>query len=332
MKKLLTIMLVVVMATAMISCADEGVIVWDYMNLDSPAHPAIAFLNEWSNEIYERTDGRFRINIRVGGELPFTTSEYIEVVSNGLVEMAGAMITAVAPSLRAGSLPALPFMITNTESFHAVMNVLEQYLNEELAEWGVFNAMTLFYPYQEISGSGPAPSNYGDLAGLRLRTTGAQQARFWHEVGMIPTSIDAAEVSSALNTRIIDAVTTANMALHTNRWYESLDWIYVCNQMFIPVYVVVNNAAWNRLPADIQDVFMEVTANFVATFPERMVAASHESLAVMEAGGLEVIQASAEDRLALRNIAIPLWEEFARANGPNAERALAEIKAALNIE
>jgi len=329
MKKLLTIILVVVMAAAMVSCADDGVIVWDYMNLDSPVYPSIPMLIEWSNEIYERTNGRFRINIRVGGELPFTTSEYIEVVSNGLVEMAGAMITAVSPSLRAASLPSLPFMITDEASFHAVMGVLNPYIDAELAEWGVFNAMTLFHPYQEIYGIGPVPSSYRDLAGLRLRTTGAQQARFWHEVGLIPTPIDAAEVSSALNTRIIEGVTAASMAVDLNRWYESLEWVYVCNQMFIPVYVVVNNAAWNRLPADIQEVFKEVTAEFIATYPQRIIEAHHRSLAHMEANGIVFIQASEEDRQALRNIAVPLWREFAIAN--NAQSALAEIERVLNI-
>ena len=332
MKKLLTIMLVFIMAMALVSCRDDGgLIEWDYMNLDSPVYPSIPMLIEWSNEIYRRTDGRFRIHIRVGGELPFTTGEYIEVVSNGLVEMAGAMITAVSPSLRAASLPSLPFMITNEESFHAVMNVLNPYLDEELAEWGVFNAMTLFHPYQEIYGIGPIPSSYRDLAGLRLRTTGAQQARFWHEVGLVPTPIDAAEVSSALNTRIIEGVTAASMAVDLNRWYESLEWVYVCNQMFIPVYVVVNNAAWNRLPADIQDVFKEVTAEFIATYPQRIIEAHHRSLAHMEANGIVFIEASQEDRQALQNIAVPLWREFAAANGANAQRALAEIERVLNI-
>lgn len=307
-------------------------IVWDFLDLDSAAHPMVILLKEWSDEIYAKTDGQLKINIRVGGELPFTTAEYLDAVSSGSVQMAGCMITAISSYLDAAGLPGIPYMTTDIDSFNKVMGVLNPYLAQELEEYDVFSPMTTFYPTQDVYGTGKEPASYTDLKGLKARTSGAEQAKFWQAVGLVPTSIDASEVSSALNTNVINGLTTATMAVETNKWYESLDWVYMCNSMIIPVYVVVNNDAYNALPADVKDVFDTVTANFAKTFPQRMQDYSDENLKSLEGHGLKVIWASDADKTKLREIALPLWDEYAKnSKGPNAAKALPEIKKALGL-
>ena len=313
------------------SGATGETITWDFLDLDTASHPMVLLLNEWSDQIYEESGGQLKINIRVGGELPFTTSEYLDAVSAESVQMAGCMVTAISSYLDVGGFPACPYMTTDIESFQSVMDILEPYVDAELADYNVTNAMTLFYPTQDVYGKGDAPSTYTDLAGLKIRTSGAEQGQFWQAVGLMPTSIDAAEVSSALSMNVIDSVTTATMAVEMNKWYESLDWVYMCNSMVIPMYVVVNNDAFNALPEDVQEVFLSVTAEFAESFPERMQQASDDSLAAIEGYGVEVVWASDEDKAALRDVAVPLWEEYAEATGGDAPAALAEIKTALGL-
>ncbi len=142
----------------------------------------IILMREWSDKLYEETDGRLKVNIRVGGELPFTTSEYLDAVSNGSIQMAGCMVTAISSYLQAGGLTSVPFLVTDVESYETVMDILNPYVDEELSSYGVFNALNLFYPTQDIYGSGATPSSYKDLQGLKLRTSGAEQAKFWQVV------------------------------------------------------------------------------------------------------------------------------------------------------
>lgn len=345
MKRFISILLVLMMVLSLAACGgdnsdsesgsagdgEKATYEWDFLDLDSASHPMVTLMKEWSDKIYEATDGQLKINIRVGGELPFGTSEYLDAVSTGSVEMAGCMITAISGYVQAGGLPSCPYMITDAESFNTVMDVLEPYLADEFGAYGVTNVMTTFYPTQDVYGSGNVPESYKDLKNLKIRTSGGEQSKFWQEVGMIPTSIDASEVSSALNTNIINSVTTATMAVDMNKWYESMDWIYYCNSMIIPVYVVVNDEAFNALPVDVQEAFNRVTQEFQATFTERMIQYSDESLANLESYGLKVVTASDAEKEELRNIAIPLWDEYAKSNGDNAVKALADVKAALGI-
>ena len=121
------------------------------------------------------------------------------------------------------------------------------------------------------------------------------------------------------------------MAVDSNKWDESLDWVYMCNSMIIPIYTVVNNDAFNELPADVQEVFLSVTEEFSKTFPQRMQDYSDQSLETLENNGLEVVWASDEDKAELRNIAVPLWDAYADAAGDNAKKALADIKKALGL-
>lgn len=348
MKSILAVILIVMMSLAATACgnskpaettpekpaesAKAEPIVWDYLDLDSASHPMVLLLKEWSDEIYKKTDGQLKINIRVGGELPFTTAEYLDAVSSGSVQMAGCMISAISSYLEAGGLPGCPYMTTDIDSFNKVMGVLDKYLDTEMAEYGVSNPMTLFYPTQDVYGTGKLPAKYTDLKGLKIRTSGAEQAKFWKAVGLVPTSIDASEVSSALNTNVINGLTTATMAVDTNKWYESLDWVYMCNSMIIPVYTVVNNDAYNKLPADVKGVFDSVTAEFAKTFPQRMQDYSDKSLKALEGYGIKVVTASAEDKAKLREIAVPLWNDYAKNAGENAAKALTEIKTVLGIK
>lgn len=307
----------------------DGEIVWDCQFLDSSSHPMIILMREWSDKLYEETDGRLKVNIRVGGELPFTTSEYLDAVSNGSIQMAGCMVTAISSYLQAGGLTSVPFLVTDVESYETVMDILNPYVDEELSSYGVFNALNLFYPTQDIYGSGATPSSYKDLQGLKLRTSGAEQAKFWQNVGLLPSSIDASEVSSALNTNVINGVTTATMAVEMNKWYESLDWVYMCYPMLSPVYTVVNQSAFDSLPSDVQEIFLKVCEEFNATFNQRMQDYSDQSLANLEELGLEVVYATEEERDELRAIAMPQWDEYASTAGGKAEEALAAIKTAL---
>ena len=191
MKKILALIMTVIMVLGLASCgggsSDTGneetgdnseAIVWDYLDLDSASHPMVTLLNEWSDEIYNQTDGRLKINIRVGGELPFTTAEYLDAVSSNSVQMAGCMISAISSYLEAGGLPGCPYMTTDIESFDTVMGVLQDYLDPEFDSYGVTNVMTLFYPTQDVYGTGTVPKSYSDLKGLKIRTSGAEQAKF----------------------------------------------------------------------------------------------------------------------------------------------------------
>ncbi len=343
MRKFFASVIAIALSISLVSCggntssssgaSSDGTetITWDFLDLDTASHPMVVMLNEWSDQIYEESGGRLKINIRVGGELPFTTNEYLDAVSAGSVQMAGCMVTAISSYLEAGGLPACPYMTTDIETFNTVMEVLDPYLETEMENYNVFNAMTLFYPTQDVYGTGSVPSSYTDLAGLKIRTSGAEQGVFWQNVGLIPTSIDAAEVSSALSMNVIDSVTTATMAVEMNKWYESLDWVYMCNSMVIPTYVVVNNDAFNALPEDVQEVFLSVTADFAASFPERMQEASDASLAAIEEAGVQVVWATDDDKNTLKEIAVPLWDEYAASTGEEATQALSEIKEALGV-
>ncbi len=119
------------------------------------------------------------------------------------------------------------------------------------------------------------------------------------------------------------------MAVEMNKWYESLDWVYMCYPMLSPVYTVVNQSAFDSLPSDVQEIFLKVCEEFNATFNQRMQDYSDQSLANLEELGLEVVYATEEERDELRAIAMPQWDEYASTAGGKAEEALAAIKTAL---
>ena len=348
-KKIISLLLVFVLVFGLAACGNSGdstteadspgevkqeskqTIVWDYLSISPNGHPEFILMNEWSDRIYEQTDGQLKINIRLGGELPFTNTEYLDAVSAGSVQMAGCLINAISSYLQAMGLPSCPYMITDVDTFRTVMGALDKYREAEFSSYGVTNLMNTFFDTQDVYGTGPLPKTYNDLKGIKMRTSGAEQGKFWQAVGINPVAIDAAEISTALSTKTVDAITTSPTNVLPNKWYEVLDWVYMCNSMYIPIYSVVNDAALAALPDDVREVFLSVTKAFNDEFPDRMQAASEECIQALQDNGLVPVWATDQEKAELRAIAMPLWDAFAANAGGQAEDALADIKKALGL-
>lgn len=311
--------------------AEVETIVWDFLDLDAAGHPVVIVMNEWADDIYERSNGQLKINIRVGGELPFATNEYLTAASQGSVQMAGCMANSIASDMPCGGIPSLLYLATDYASLATMMEVLDPFLNEELEDYNLMNLMTIAYPPQEIYGQGDAPASYTELEGMKLRTSGSEQAKFWEGMGLVPTAIDASEVISSLSKNVINGVTTAVLTVDMSKWCDNLDWAYICGTQVVPAYCVANIDAFNSLPADVQQVLVDVSNEYKIVFGERMDEFTADSYVAIEEAGMEIVYATDEDLAALSAASSSYWDAYAERAGGKAKEALAEVKTALGL-
>ncbi|AZY96034.1 C4-dicarboxylate ABC transporter substrate-binding protein (plasmid) [Paracoccus sp. Arc7-R13] len=176
-----------------------------------------------AERVTERTDGRVAFQGFPSGQLGSTTDS-IEQASQGL-----PMMTFTSASFLAGfGVPELavvegPFVVAdNVEAERLANSSLMQGFYDRLAETAGLRVVALNWfdgPRHMIGTAAyPAPE---DLRGVRMRVPSVETwMKTFQPLGVIPTSVEAAEVYSALSQGVVTAAESPLTGLRASGWYE----------------------------------------------------------------------------------------------------------------
>lgn len=176
-----------------------------------------------AERVTERTEGRVAFQGFPSGQLGSTTDS-IEQASQGL-----PMMTFTSASFLAGfDVPELsivegPFVVAdNVEAERLAYSPLMQGLYDQLAENAGLRVVALnwFDGPRHMIGTAPYPDP-GDLRGVRMRLPSVETwMKTFQPLGVIPTSVEAAEVFSALSQGVVTAAESPLTGLRASGWYE----------------------------------------------------------------------------------------------------------------
>lgn len=301
---------------------------WDFMMILGVNHPFAVRAQEFADEVSDATDGRLSITVRPGGELPYGADEFVSRTGDGSVAMSEAPSTFIAGECSIAGLAALPFLVADIDELQEVDEALEPYLNDCFNERGARLFAWNYFPNQQFWGSGEPPESIDDLAGLRIRQTGAEYAELIRRLDAEPTTLTTAEVPTAVQRGTVNALITAALTVSGDGWEEFLDWGYLIDMGLPPSYILINEEAYEELPTDLRDVLDEKAAELQARAYSENEDINDEALDELEAAGLEIVDASEEEKQAGIELIAGFWEAWADGD-ERLEEALAEVRGIL---
>ena len=148
-----------------------------------------------------------------------------------------------------------------------------------------------------------------DLDGVKLRTPKSK----WRVIvfkawGANPTPMAFSEVFVALQTGVIDGQENPYTNIWAAKFAEVQKYLSVTGHVYSPAYPTAGKAAFEKLPADVQEV-LESTAREMAEWARAEGAAADDDLKNKLAGaGMEV---NVADRAAFVEASSPIYEQFA---------------------
>lgn len=319
--------LVVTMAAAP-SQAAEKVIKWRVQS-HWPASSSSykASLEVLADRIKERTNGRLLLEPYPSGSL-VPAKEIFNAVKRGMIQMGTISPAYIRDQVEvAGIAAGLPFAFKNVWEcayFHKWLG-FEKMIQEGAAKHGVFYSTDKVYP-TELVLKKPVES-LDDFKGLKLRSSGVLQV-FLSSLGAAASYLPGGEVYPSLASGVIDgAHWGAAQGAYSMKLYD------VCKYHLLPGLniagtdaFVVNQAAIDKLPADIQEVlywsleeeFWKRTNQYI--YLEAIVLAK----AVKEKG-VTVLNLPPEEQKKITEIAMDMWEKEGE-KGPEAAKALQMLK------
>jgi TRAP-type C4-dicarboxylate transport system substrate-binding protein len=152
-----------------------------------------------------------------------------------------------------------------------------------------------------------------DLKGIKMRTS-ALYDRFMKALGIVPVTISAGDTYTALERGTVGGFGWPNMGPRQRGWLE-----VVKNVIDLPFYgsnnitAVMNLDKWNKLPKDVQDQIIAVTAKFEESMYNHFVSATDKEWAELDKAGVNRIKFSEAENKKYIDLAYQVeWNNLAQ--------------------
>ena len=219
--------------------------------------PVLAMANAWVSEVNSKLSGQLRLNY-VGGPEVITRFQQVEALRTGVVDVLfppSGDYQDQMPTSQAFVLSKLTPSEERKSGFYDFM--VEEHARKINARYLGRIQISPFYLWTKKE-----PKALADLRGLKMRS-GVLYDRLMREFGMVPVTINAPEVYTALQSGIVDGFGWPVTGPLKRGWLDS-----VKNVIDIPffgasnVVILMNLDKWNALPKASQDALSQLTAEF----------------------------------------------------------------------
>ena len=219
--------------------------------------PVLAMANAWVNEVNTKLAGKLRINY-VGGSEVITRFQQSEALRTGVIDI----IFVPSGDYQDQVKVAPAFVLSKISPSEERKSGFYDYMVEEHAK----NLNARYLGRVQISPfylwTTKEPKTLADLKGLKMRS-GVLYDRLMAAFGMVPVTINAPEVYTALGSGIVDGFGWPVTGPLKRGWLDTVK--YVIDLPFYPasnVVALMNLDKYKALPKETQDALNAVTAEF----------------------------------------------------------------------
>ena len=266
-------------------------------SVNAPTALSNKLAEEVGNRIMARTEGRVTFQMFPSAQLG-TTTDTIEQASQGQPTIAYTS----ASNLSQFGVPELaavegPFIVANAEEAERLANsALMKGYYDQLAQTAGLRVLALnwFDGARHMIGT-KAYVNPSDLKGVKMRVPPlATWLKTFEPMGVVATTVEAAEAYSALSQGVVTAGESPLTGLRANRWYEVVKEITLTGHFNLFLGWVTSDVAFQALSEGDRAIMLEEFRLGGQQLTEQSIALAGEIRAEFEAAGVTFHDADLE--------------------------------------
>lgn len=232
--------------------------------LFQPATAALSKMNTaLAREIERRTNGRVKIQVFQSGSLLGAPAMY-QGIRNGIADMGNGISSYSPGNFPFTSIAELP---NNAASGWAVSYAQYDFLTKyQPKEWNDVKLLTVFSPGCDIMGIGTGKAPILKLEDWKGKSIRTNHADIIAALGGTVKDVPMAEVYDSISKGVLDGVVGSPEPFKSWKLADVCKYLTINPAPLQPSilwYNAMNKAKWNSLPPDIQEIFMEVSREFV---------------------------------------------------------------------
>ena len=206
------------------------------------------------NAIDRETGGRMKIQTFPGLQLGSPASEQSQL-RLGAIQLLLQLNANFSSILPVAQIESIGFAFQSPRQVYAALDgPLGAYLRREFSLKGIYIFPRVIEAgFRQISAMTRPIRSVEDFAGFKIRTAPSPMfVDLFRTLGASPTAVDASDLYTSLQTRVIDGEETPLEFMENLRLFEVQKYVSLTNHSWGGEWLAANGDAWNALPPDIQ--------------------------------------------------------------------------------
>ena len=271
-------------------------------------------LTQFANDVDKASGGKLKITVHANGSL-FKAPEIKRAVQGGQAQIGEILLVNFQNEWQIFGADGLPFLADSYDEAMRLYKVQKPFLEKKLAEQGIALLYAVPWPPQGIYVKKPINSA-ADLKGVKWRAYSPATARIAELVGAQPVTVQAAELSQALATGVIDSYMSSGSTGVDTKTYESVKYWYDTQAWLPKNAVIVNKAALDALDATTKAALMKAAADAEVRGLAASKKANTDSLNKLKANGMSIVAPSAQLKADMKKVGDVMLKEWLEKAGP----------------
>lgn len=318
MSKTLTRLIGTLAATLMATATAHAQIKWDL----PAAYPATNYhtenLVQFAADIDKATGGKLKITVHPNASL-FKATEIKRAVQGGQAQIGEILLVNFQNEWQIFGADGLPFLADSYDEAMKLWKIQKPMLDKKLGEQGMMSLYAVAWPPQGIYTKRPIAAA-ADLKGMKWRAYSPATARIAELVGAQPVTVQAAELSQALATGVVESYMSSGSTGADSKTYEHLKYWYDTQAWLPKNAVLVNKAAFDALDAATKAAVLKAAADAEVRGWAASKRANGESLDKLRAGGMQILPPSPQLKADMKKVGDLMLKEWLEKAGPEGKQ------------
>ena len=304
-------------AALLLTTAAQAQTKWDLPT----AYPASNFhtenVTQFANDIDKASGGKLKITVHPNASL-FKAPEIKRAVQGGQAQAGEILLVNYQNEWQIFGADGLPFLADSYEESLKLYKAQRPVLEKKLAEQGLMLLYAVAWPPQGIFSKKPINSA-ADLKGVKWRAYSPATSRLAELLGAQPVTVQAAELSQAMATGVVESYMSSGSTGYDTKTYEHLKF-FTDTQAWLPKNaVLVNKAAFDALDKPTQAAVLKAAAEAETRGWATSKAKNNEYLELLKKNGMTIAQPSSQLKADMQKVGEAMLNEWLQKAGPEGQ-------------
>jgi TRAP-type C4-dicarboxylate transport system substrate-binding protein len=281
-------------------------------------------LVQFAGDVDKATSGKLKITVHANASL-FKAPEIKRAVQGGQAQIGEILLANFQNEWQIFGADGLPFLADSYDESAKLYKAQKPALEKKLGEQGMMLLYAVPWGPQGIYVKKPIASA-ADLKGVKWRAYSPATARIAELVGAQPVTVQAAELSQAMATGVVESYMSSGATGYDTKTFEHIKYWYDTQAWLPKNAVIVNKAAFDALDAPSKQALLKAGADAEARGWTLSKAKNLEYLDLLKKNGMNIVEPSAALKSDMKKVGDTMLKEWLEKAGPEGQAVVDAYK------
>jgi len=279
---------------------------------------------QFAADVDRATGGKLKITVHANASL-FKAPEIKRAVQGGQAQMGEILLSNFSNEWPIFGADGLPFLADSYDAAMKLYKAQKPLMERKFAEQGMMLLYTVPWPPQGIYVKKPIESA-ADLKGVKWRAYNPATARIAELVGAQPVTVQAAELSQAMATGVVESYMSSGSTGYDTKTFEHIKYWYDTQAWLPKNAVLVNKAAFDALDKPAQAAILKAGADAETRGWALSKTKNSEYIELLKKNGMNIMPPSPQLKADMKKVGETMLQEWLQKAGAEGQAVVDAFK------